>query len=125
VQSGTSELPGSIIKVIVRNRSDREADQGAGRELDALYIYIDAFVFDQDFGRMLPFYKVGKERSYLCYEFVLDKRVYADGIVGLQHEATTKGFRSLHAMRSAELKKLIDTILRHHRVSAPLVIRRD
>lgn len=122
VKSDQKEFPSLVEKVIVRRDSLRSADQGTRRE-NVLYLYVDGFVFDQDWARMLPLYKQGREESYLRFEFVLNNRVHGGGIVSIKCDATTTGLRSLRGMKESAFKDLIHAVTKFHGLKdAPVLI---
>ncbi len=113
VKSGQKEFAAVVSKVIVRNLDVRVPDKGSRSE-NVLYLYVDGFVFDQDWGRMFPLYKHGTDESYLRYAFVLNDREYASGIASVKCEATTTGLRSLRGMKESAFKDLIHAVTKFH-----------
>lgn len=113
VKSARDAFPVQVEKVIVRSDSTRSADMGTRSE-NVLYLYVDGFVFDQDWARMFPLYKHGTDESYLRYEFVLNDREYASGIASIKCEATTTGLRSLRGMKESAFKDLVHAVTKFH-----------
>jgi hypothetical protein len=113
VKSSRTELPGPHTKVVIRD--DAHPREGTDkRDPGVLYVYFDGFVFEQSIGRKLPLYKTGESESYLRFEFVLDKKTYAGGIVSIRSEDRTIGLRTLRDIRKKEFRNLVDTALRFH-----------
>lgn len=113
VKSSRDAFPVQVEKVIVRSDSTRSADMGTRSE-NVLYLYVDGFVFDQDWGRMMPLYKHGTDQSYLRFEFVLNRQVHGGGIVSIKCDATTTGLRSLRGMKESAFKDLIQAVTKFH-----------
>ena len=113
VKSDQTKFPALIEKVVVRSDFLRSADQ-VSRSKNVLYIYVDGFVFEQDWMRMVPLYKHGKDESYLRFEFVLNGQVHGGGIVSIKRDATTTGFRSLRGIKESAFKDLIHEITKFH-----------
>jgi hypothetical protein len=97
--------------------SDRNDKEPSTKDEAHLYVMLGKAVFDRDLFRNLPIYKIGQERLYIPYEFVLNGRRYDGGIAGVARDATTFGLRSFRGSKNSLQKFLIRKILDKHGVS--------
>ena len=61
--------------------------------------------------RQMPFYKTGKDRSYVLFEFVLNNVFYAGGLSTQVTTGTVKGICSSRTLRRKTFEKFVETII--------------